>query len=203
MKVLEKNASHLFYDSILDFKGAAVLVESEIRRHGIRYDSDDAVPGMDGRKHHDVWVSMKAVSHFNLGTALELMLKLLADRNNVPLDNFEPWQGHRLGLLHDAIAEQCGKQLESTYRESRRESGLPELVMFNNPATPPPPPTRNIHSLRGFLEYLDEYVMIWKMRYTWEHAKKGRWRYYLNDISVFVELIDRVMSDIPRDSKSS
>ena len=75
--------------------------------------------------------------------------------------------------------------------------------MFNNPATPPPPPTRNIHSLRGFLEYLDEYVMIWKMRYTWEHAKKGRWRYYLNDISVFVELIDRVMSDIPRDSKSS
>ena len=125
-----------------------MLVESEIRRHGIRYDSHDAVAGMDGRKHHDVWVSMKAVSHFNLGTALELMLKLLADRNNVPLDNFKPWQRHRLGLLHDAIAEQCWKQLESTYRKSRRESGLPELVMFNNPATPPPPPTRNIYSLR-------------------------------------------------------
>ena len=73
--------------------------------------------------------------------------------------------------------------------------------MFNNPATPPPPPTRNIYSLRGFLEYLDKDVMIWEKRYTWEHAKKGCWRYYLDDISVFVELIDRVMSDIPRDSK--
>ena len=34
---------HLLYDNIHDFKRAAVLVESEMRRHDIRYDSDEAV----------------------------------------------------------------------------------------------------------------------------------------------------------------
>ena len=41
--------------------------------------------------------------------------------------------------------------------------------------------------------------MLWQKRYSWELVGKGRWRHYLSDISVFVELIDRVMRDIGRD----
>ena len=82
---MEVTAYHLSYDNIHDFKATAIHVESEIRRHGLRDNSFDAVPGMNGRKHHDMWVSMKTVSHFNLGIALESMLKLLLFLNKIPM----------------------------------------------------------------------------------------------------------------------
>ncbi len=133
----------LLYDSILDFKGAAVLVESEIRCHDVRYDSDDTVEGMNGRKHHDTWVSMKAVSHFNLGTALELLLKLLLVRTRGTAPRH-----HELAKLYDTLSEMDRKQLESKYRTARRESTSFALLMFNKPGTEPPPETRNINRLR-------------------------------------------------------
>ncbi|MXY66285.1 MAG: hypothetical protein F4206_01095 [Gammaproteobacteria bacterium] len=68
---MDTAAYRLLYDYIHDFKTTAVHVESEIRRHGIRSDSWEEVAGMKGRAHHDMWVSMKTVSHFNLGIALE------------------------------------------------------------------------------------------------------------------------------------
>ena len=183
----------LLYDSVIDFKRAAVLVEAEIDRHDIRYDSDDVVQGMEGRKHHDMWVSMKAVSHYNLGTALELLLKLLLVRSGGTAPN-----GHALAKLHDALSEKDRKELESKYRACRRESANFSLLMFNSPGTEPPSETRNINSLRGFLEYLDRDVMVSKKRYSWEQARDGVWRYYLSDITVFVELVDRVVKDIPQ-----
>jgi len=184
----------LLYDSVIDFARAAVLVEEDIGRHDLRYDSDDAVQGLSGRKHHDMWVSMKAVSHFNLGTSLELLLKLLLVRSG----GIAP-SSHELARLHDALIETDRKEFESKYRASRRESPKFALLMFNSPESEPPPDTRNINSLRGFLEYLDRDVMVSKKRYSWEHARDGVWRYYLSDITVFVELIDRVMKEIPRD----
>ena len=184
---------HLLYDSIIDFRHAAVLVESEIRRHDIRYDSDVSIQGMNGRKHHDAWVSMKAVSHFNLGTALELLLKLVLVRSRGTAPIY-----HELAKLYDALSEEDRKQLESKYRTARRETANFALLMFNNPGSKPPPETRNINRLRGFLEYLDRDIMISKKRYSWEQARDGDWRYYLSDITVFVELIDRVMNGIPR-----
>ena len=184
----------LLYDSVIDFTRAAVLVEEDIGRHDLRYDSDDSVQGLSGRKHHDMWVSMKAVSHFNLGTALELLLKLLLIRSGRTAPN-----RHALAKLYDALSEKDRKELESKYRVSRRESSTFALLMFNSPGSDAPPDTRNINSLKGFLDYLDQDVMVWKKRYSWEQARDGVWRYYLGDITVLVELIDRVMKDIPQD----
>ena len=183
----------LLYDSILDFKRAAILVETEIKRHNIAYDSDDPVQGMNGRSHHTMWVSMKAVSHFNLGTSLELMLKLLLVRGRRPAPNH-----HELAKLYEALSENDRNQLESKYRQSRRE-------FDNSHCSCSIAWTRNLRQrheniawLKGFLEYLDHDVMISKKRYSWEQARDGDWRYYLDDITVFVELIDKVMNDIPR-----
>ena len=53
-------------------------------------------------------------------------------------------------------------------------------------------------SLRGFFEYFDEDVILWQKRYSWELVREGHYRHYLSDISVFVELINLVMSDIKR-----
>ena len=201
---LERAAYRLFYDNIHDFKTTAMHIESELTRHGIRSDSDDRVAGMKGRTHSDVWVSMKTVSHFNLATALELMLKLLLFLNNVSLKGIPNRQRHLLTKLHDAIPETYQEQLESTFQASR--SVLPngwELIAFINTAAPvlpagSGPPNRDISCLRGFLEYLDEDAILWQKRYSWELVEKGHWRHYLSDISVFVELINRVMRGIER-----
>ncbi len=193
--MMEIAAYRLFYDCIHDFKTTAVHVEAEIRRHGILSDSNKKVPGMKGRTHHDMWASMKTVSHFNLGIALELVLKLLLFQNRIPTPKH-----HRLVKLYDMIPTKFQKQLEATYQESR--AVLPqgyELVAFINTAkstTPMCPPDQDISNLRGFLKYLDDDVMLWQKRYSWELVDKEHWRHYLSDISVFVELIERVMRNI-------
>ncbi len=200
---MEVAAYRLLYDNIHDFKNTAVHVESEITRHGLRDNSSDVVPDMNGRRHHDMWVSMKTVSHFNLGLALELMLKLLLFLNKVPLDIIPKNRRHCLTKLHDALPAKYQKQLESTYQASRMI--LPEgykLIAFINTASPTLPttglPNRKISSLRDFFEYLDEDVILWQKRYSWELIEKKRYRHYLSDISVFVKFINCVMQDIER-----
>ena len=200
---MEVTAYRLLYDNIQDFKTIAMHVESEIRRYGIRSDSDEAVPGMKGRRHLDMWVSMKTVSHFNLGIALELMLKLLLHLNRIaPTEVLRGQARHFLTKLHDAIPEKYQDQLESTFQASRivLPDGYTLIALTNtaSPASGPLPQNRDISSLRGLFEYFDEDMQWWQKRYSWELIDKGHWRHYISDISVFVELINRVMRNIER-----
>ena len=195
---MEVTAYRLLYDNIHDFKTTARHVETEIQRHGIRHNGDDPVPAMQGRTHHDMWVSMKTVSHFNLGIALESLLKLLLFLNRVPIPH-----DHLLVKLHDKLPAKRQTQLEAAYQASR--ASVPagyDLIAFKNtasPTTPPSgPPDRDISALRGFFEYFDEDVILWQKRYSWELVDSGRWRHYLSDISVFIALINRVMVDVER-----
>ena len=196
---MDINAHRLLYDNIHDFKTTATHVESEIKRYGIRNDSNEPVPDVRGRRHSDSWVSMKSVSHFNLGIALELLLKMLLILNNI---SFE--KTHRLVKLYDLIPEKFQIQLESTYQKCRNT--VPEgyeLTAFINSASPDPTTlpsleNREISTLREFFEYFDEDVILSEKRYSWEHISQGKWRHYLSDISVFTSLIDAVMIDIQR-----
>lgn len=132
------------------------------------------------------------------------MLKLLLFLNDISLEGISKGKRHSLTKLHDAIPEKYQDQLESTFQASR--SVLPEgweLIAFINTASPTiapgfSPPNRDISSLRDFFEYFDEDVILWQKRYSWELIEKGRLRHYLSDISVFVELINRVLRDIER-----
>jgi hypothetical protein len=191
------HAFQLLYDNIHDFKTTAMHVDLEVKRHGIRSDSGDTVPDMQGRQHRDMWVSMKTVSHYNLGMALELMLKLILRLNQMD------GRGHHLAKLYDKIPREYQGQLESAFR---LPAGGLKLIAFANSANsttrPSPPPNRDISSLRGFFEYFDEDLRWWEKRYSWESVQAGRWRHYLSDISPFVELINRVMGRIERPSSA-
>ena len=199
-------AYRLLYDNIHDFKNVAIHVESEIERYGLRADNFDTVPGANGQTHHEMWLSMKAVSHFNLGTALELMLKLLLRIYEVSESDIPSGRdGHSLSKLYGAVPGEYQRQLDSTYRQCRRMlPELPTLVSFINtasttpPSPPSRPPTRGVVTLKGFFEYLDEDAMLRLKRYSWEAVDRGSWHHYLSDISVFTEFIDRVMRDIER-----
>ena len=196
---MDSYAHRLLYDNIHDFKTTAAHVESEIKRYGIRHGSDEPVHNTGGRRHLDMWVSMKSVSHFNLGIALELLLKQILILNNVDFD-----KTHRLVKLYELITTEFQIRLESTYQECRNT--VPEgyeLIAFVNTASPdpvtvPPLENRDISTLRGFFEYFDEDVILSEKRYSWELINKGKWRHYLSNLSVFIKFIDEVMVHIPR-----
>lgn len=196
---MDINAHRLLYDNIHDFKTTALHVESEIERHGIRNDSNEPVPNMQGRRHSDMWASMKSVSHFNLGIAIELLLKMLLILNNIKFE-----KTHHLLKLYGLIPEKFQIQLESTYQKCR--NSVPEgyeLIAFINSASPDPTTVprlknREISTLRGFFEYFDEDVILSEKRYSWELINHEKWRHYLSNISVFIRFIDAVMMDIPR-----
>ena len=198
---MEVSAYNLLYDNIHDFKTTAMHVESEIKHHGIREDSEEEVSGMKGRRHLDVWVSMKTVSHFNLVIALELMLKLILYHNKInPTESFWGKERHFLTKLHDAMPKKYQDQLESTFQASRGvcPNGY-QLIAFINtssPALPSSPQNRDISTLRGLFRYFDEDMQLWQKRYSWELIDQGCWRHYLSDISVFVELINHVMATL-------
>ena len=198
---MEISAYRMLYDSIHEFKATAAQVESEITRRGIQSEGQEVAPATGGRTHHDIWVSMKTVSHFNLGVSLELMLKLLVFLNN---KNKDPIPNHHCLIeLLDAIPEKYRKLLEATFQDCMKviPDGF-EPIAFINSASPDPldysPPNRDVGSLRGFLEYLDQDAMLHLKRYSYELVEQDQFRHYLSDISVFVKFIDRVMRDIER-----
>ena len=196
---MEVNAYRILYDNIHDFKTTAVKIENDIEMYGIRHNSVELVVETGGRKHHDMWASMKTVSHYNLGISLELMLKLICFLNQCDFGHT-----HSLSELYDSIPRKFRRQLESVFATCKEKcpKGI-KLLAFINSASPDPAflpklSNREISSLRGFFSYLDEDAMLWKKRYTWEHINNGDWRHYIEDISVLVTLIDCVMRDIPR-----
>ncbi len=197
--MMDINALRLLYDNIHDFKTTAMLVEADIERMGVGHDSDEPVPGAKGRRHREMWVSMKTVSHFNMGTAIELVLKMLLNLNGIRYE-----KNHSLLQLHNLIPATYQAQLQSVYEDACRStiSGF-ELVAFINWDTDdcddlPVLENRDVDTIPGLFEYLDEDLMVSRKRYSWEMIGTGQWRHYIDDLSVLATMIDRVMSDIHR-----
>ena len=193
---LDIAAYRILYDNIYDFKNTASAVESKIRELKIdQSKGDQIVPDTNGRKHHDMWVSMKTVSHFNLGISLELMLKFLLHLNI----RSSKAHGHFLSHLYDDLPDTIRKQLADLFQKIQENYSY-ELVAFINLESPQlsaSPENRDIRTVKGFFEYFDQDIMWWEKRYIYEFIDKKRWRHYLTDIHIPTELISQVMQDIP------
>lgn len=198
---MERTAYRMLYDSIHEFKITAAELDSEIKRCGLNGKSFAVIPSMNGRTQHDLWVAMKTVSHFNLGIALELMLKLLVLHTNQDVDSIPAH--HSLIKLHDEIPEKYQEQLEAVFQEcvSDLPNGFSSIAFLNSDSSKPVRCSladRDRKSLREFLEYFDQDVLLYLKRYSYELVQQQKWRHYLSDISAFVELITRVMGGLQR-----
>ncbi len=195
---MTESGFRLLYDMIHDFKTTAIHVESAITANGVRHDTMAPVPSMKNRMHVNTWLSMKAVSHFNLGTALELMLKLIMFISDIRAPH-----EHTLLDLFDSIPTEWQNRLDSRYKVIEQECPDYELVAFvckDSPTVAPSGPSnRDLDGLRGMLGYFDTDVMMSKKRYSWELFNSGVWCHSMSDITVFTELIDRTMLDIGRE----
>ena len=166
--------------SIQGFARAAELSEGELNRSK---GSQTAV-GI---------LSLKSVSHFNLGIAMELMLKKLVLNSGAKKENT-----HLLVRLYEALPKDFQDYLEKLFRETLDGSGSIELVAFIASKKKPEgvPESKPLDNLYDFLLYFDEDVVVWEKRYSWEHFAEPKWNYYLSDVSVFVRFIERVMKSM-------
>ena len=148
-----------------------------------------------------MWGSMKTVSHFNFGIALELMLKLLlyADGKDV-----EKW--HSLTELHDDLPKTVQDELDATYRGIRHEliGKLEFIAHISLPPSEPrpePPPSmrkRDLSSIKKFFAFFDQDVRLSGKRYSYELVQQRQWRLYLSDLSVFFTFIELVLGNLDR-----
>ena len=165
-----------------DFAEAADVVEKHVIHRSLRSDTQNTVWD---------WMSMKTVSHFNLGTALELLLKLLLLRSGRGYTHT-----HGLTDLYLALPEKVQTYLQATYGKSAG-SGTLKLVALTT--TPPEqqqrPQDRPIATIRDMLEYFDKDVKLHQKRYSWDPAQKQQWRHFIDNPSVFVKCIHRVLDE--------
>ena len=160
--------------NINHFKQTAVFVENAIAK-------EDFGP-------HDV-MSMKAVSHFNLGTALELMFKLTLIFNGCRFP-----KTHLLADLYDSLPKKEKERLEHLHDKSHGTGKYTLVAMIYSENRPEAPPNRDISTLKGTLQYFDQDMKLWRMRYSWEEVAKRKWRHHLDDISPYVRFIDENMA---------
>ena len=125
---------------IRDFTTAAVQMEREIKRYGLTHNPQ--VPLIDKLSwNYNPWISMKTVSLFNLGIALELMLKLLL----VMYEQKKP-RSHKLTRLYDSLPNNVQHQLEKGYQKELSEHlDVGSIVAFIDHPIPRPdkrPPRR-------------------------------------------------------------
>ncbi len=187
----------LLATNVHDFKRAALHMEQEIKVAGLSINNEELLPDDSDRTYTDLWISKKTVSLFNLGIALELMLKLL-----LGMHEMERPKNHSLIELYDGLPSKVRKELEKAYQKELKNSldGGRFLSFIDHPVPRPEktprPKTPNIKTLSGFFEFLDSQALLSTMRYSWERLSEYSWKYYIDDVSLFVNLIDSVMYSI-------
>ena len=187
----------LLRENIKDFTIAAQHMEREIESFGLKPNDNLPVPTRAEVKFSDLWLSKKTVSLFNLGIALELMLKLVLLLNESPKTN-----EHSLTRLYDSLPRKPQNELERAYQKHLHDSlddGRLISMRFSASVLPKekqPPLTPDISTLRNFFDYFDSHASLYKKRYAWEDVAKETWNYYIDDISLFVNLINDVLVSI-------
>ena len=156
-------------------------------------DNEHPITSLKGGVHVDGLLATKAVSHFNLGTSLELLFKLI-----LAIEGKQRPKKHPLRFLFDQLSTNWQRKVLSSYNHARQ--GKPECLIvatqIKDSPTGAQPTGGKIDNLRGFLDCLDSDVTVSTQRYIYEPIHSGDWVQFLDDISVFTNMIDRIMSKI-------
>lgn len=169
------------------FAQAAWLIEREIKQLNVN-PTDRTRVGGTGWPAHEVWESLKTVSHFNVGISLELRLKcILAIKLN-----YDPPQHHQLSDLYDQLPKTVCIQLDKLFEQAQGEEeiSINAFVNTTNLEKPEGPPNRDLRNLKGFCIYFDKDMKLSTKRYTWEVLSKVEWRHYLVNLDWVLRFLD-------------
>lgn len=172
------------------FLEAVIFVENRIQELKARSDVLSPIEGDKGWRSHDVWRSLKTVSHFNLQNAFELGLKSLLGSIGIPF-----FQVHSLKEIYDLIPQETAKRLNDVFHEEAKNHPIVlKAFVSTKESSPPPerPKSRPLSTLREFCEYFDEDVKLWKKRYSWEEVTTGEWMHYVDNLEAFIAFLNRL-----------
>ena len=172
------------------FREAAFFMERRIDELKARSDTLSPIYGDKGSRSHDVWESLKTVSHFNLHNAFELGLKAFLGSIGAPF-----FLNHFLKGLYAAIPEKEAKKLNALFLEVSKDQPVElEAFVFTKESSPPLKRPKNapLNSLKGFCEYFDKDVVLWNKRYSWEEVSKEKWMHYISNLGVFLMFLDEL-----------
>ena len=165
---------------IYDFTKPVVSVEQEVARRDLQPTKPEDTFN---------WMALQTVSHFNLGTALELLLKLLSLRHGKGYE-----KDHGLARLYRELPESVQKSLRATYRDSRRENEFGLIAVTEDQSRPHwRGPKRSLATIDGAIDYFDKNVAPNLKRYLFEPAQRRKqWRFFISNPKAFVDFIRRV-----------
>ena len=183
------------------FAETAWLVESEIQRLGASFDDDRPIGGgPTGWPSYTVWESLKTASHFNLGVSLELRLKCLLKLKGITWPSGK--DGHMLKKLYDLLRPEIANRLAELFQESKGNAEI-RLWALNQSSTAPHPPVNPLNSLEDFFAYMDEDMVLWEKRYSWESVSAQVWCQYLGDMKPFLDFLakaENLGADVAREA---
>ena len=175
-RAYREKALRMLFHNIHDYKEVAEQAERKIQ--------DLKLP-LGG----DRWLSLKSVSHFNLGISLELMLKFLFACEKRPVS-----QDHRLARLYSGLSPRTRTRIQRGYGALvLNDLALQAFALGDGPQAPPSPKPRKLDTAHQFFKYFDDDVRLWDKRYEWEKMNTTQWRHYLSDVHPFTQLVDQVM----------
>ena len=179
------NVQLMVYYTIQDFAWAAQWAESEIKRLDSAADRRAPSAADDPVRFGDTFLSLKTVSHFNLGVAIELLLKyLLRWESHVP-------RGHGLRELYATLPKSQRDVLEALYHDVMPDILTVTILTLSPNPKIEAPEGRLLDSLSAFLEYFDTDMDLATMRYVYERFDGDGFAQYLPDLSPFLEFIKR------------
>lgn len=135
------------------------------------------------------WFSIKLVSHYNLGTALELLLKLILVRANIA-----PPYTHTLTDLYRLIPQTAKPALQDTFSKCAGTMALKLSALVKSPSTPTHVPSnRPLDTIKDLLDYFDKDLKLSEKRYVWANFEKQEWVHLIENPSVFVTWIHAML----------
>lgn len=174
------------------FRQAAESTEHQIVRLNINPGDLSPIGMATSWPAHNVWESLKTVSHFNLGIALELRLKCF-----LWLLEMDPGNIHSFVELYDKLCladSDIAESLERMFEQTTNDHpfSLLAFCLSTDKDTPPERPHNySVNTLRGFFAYLDEEVGLSTKRYAWENAAKHHhWHHYLDRLEALFTFFD-------------
>ena len=174
------------------FRDAAWLVECRIQQLQTQDGDTRRIGGSKGWRSHDVWESLKTVSHFNLFNAFELGLKCLLEVQGIsPIRGRE---GHLLAVLYDSLPDEIARKLDDMFRKEimQRPFVLKAVARTDTPRRPDSPRSRPLRTLRDFCAYFDEDAKLWMKRYSWEDLTSGQYVHYLDKLDALLAFLEQM-----------
>lgn len=143
-QVYREKALRMLYHNVHDYSEVAEQAEFRIQE-------------LDLPLGGDRWLSLKSVSHFNLGISLELMLKFLFAWEEMPIS-----KNHGLARLYGGLSLRMRTRIERAYGTLALNDLALQAFAFGRGSQPPPSPKpRTLHTVVQFLNYFDEDVRLW------------------------------------------